>query len=50
MSKIIEMVLILRKTETIYRRSFNSRFVVHPDGQTVAFRVIFPSLIQTVLK
>nr|DAO43905.1 MAG TPA: hypothetical protein [Bacteriophage sp.] len=22
------MVLILRKTETIYRRSFNSRFVV----------------------
>nr|DAO39014.1 MAG TPA: hypothetical protein [Bacteriophage sp.] len=24
------MVLILRKTETIHRRSFNSRFVVPP--------------------
>nr|DAF77784.1 MAG TPA: hypothetical protein [Bacteriophage sp.] len=24
------MVLILRETETIYRRSFNSRFVVPP--------------------
>lgn len=45
------MVLILRKTETIHRRSFNSRFVVPPlTVRRLRSESFSPSLIQTVIK